>query len=274
MLTTRKGFRLDGGPTPAAALVGDVWRARSVLAILARKEFFVRYRRASLGLAWAIVLPLVQAIVLSVVVSRFVRFHTGVNYAVFVYSGTLAWNYFSGSLSAGAGAIVDGQDMSTKVYFPRALFPLTAVASGLYGLVLSMFVLLALSVAVGAGVGLHAFLLIPALGLTILLSASFSLVLALLQVYFRDIRYIVQASLIAWFYITPVFYPLRAVGHLRPYVQANPVTGIVELFRAATVGTDPGWGVAIWWTFGWSAALLVLAVRLYRTYDRTCTDLL
>jgi ABC-type polysaccharide/polyol phosphate export permease len=267
-------FELSAAPTPARELVRGLWRARTLLAILARKDFFVRYRRASLGLAWAIILPLVQAAVLAVVLSRFVKFHTPVNYTVFVYSGTLAWNYFSSTLIAGAGSIVDGQELSTKVYFPRSIFPLVPVASGLYGLGLSVVVMLVLALAVGAGIGLRVLLLLPAVAATVLLTAGASLVLGVVQVYFRDMRYIVQAALMAWFYVTPVFYPLNAVGRLRRLVAVNPASGMVELYRAGTVGADHGWAGAVIWTVAWSVVFFLAAVALYRGHDRVCTDLL
>lgn len=268
------GFRLTGRPVPLRDLLGDLWQSRTLLAILARKEFFVRYRRASLGLAWAVILPLVQATVLAVVVQHFVRFHTGLSYAVFVYTGTLAWSYFSTTISTGAGSIVDSQELSNKVYFPRAVFPLTTAAAGLYGLALSVVSAVVLAVVFGASLDVHILLLIPATALTVLLASAGALVVAVLQVYFRDMRYVIQAALIAWFYVTPVFYPLSAVGGLRRLVEVNPVTGIVELFRASVGGADPGWWVSVGWTVAWTGALLGVALALYRRYDRICVDLL
>jgi lipopolysaccharide transport system permease protein len=126
----REGFCLTNDKTPVLALLRDLWRSRELLAVLARKEFYVRYRRTSFGILWAVGLPLVQAIVLSVVLSHFVRFKTGANYPVFVFSGTLAFTYFSNSLTAATGSIVDNNAVSTKIYFPRAVFPLMVVLSG------------------------------------------------------------------------------------------------------------------------------------------------
>lgn len=269
-----QSFELRGGPVRVSNLLRDLWRSRRLLVILARQEFFVRYRRASFGLLWAVVLPLVQAVVLAVVLSHFVRFHTGTNFAVFIFAGTVAFTFFSTGISAGVSSIVDGQTLSTRIYFPRALFPLVAVGAGVYGLCLSSIVLVALGIGLGAALGPNLVLLIPAAVVSVALTATMSLVFAVLQVYFRDLRHLVQAALIAWFYVTPIFYPLSAIGRFRPLVEANPATGMVELYRGAVGTADPGWLTSLWWTLGWTGALAIAALLLYRRYDRICVDLL
>jgi len=269
-----KGFSLSGPATPLPDLVRGIWDSRRLLTLLSRKEFFVRYRRASFGVVWALVLPLLQAIVLAVVVSRFVTFDTEGNFTLFVFAGTLVWSFFSQTISGGTTAIVDNADMSAKIYFPRALFPLVVVGAGLYGLVISAFILEVFVLGFGEFVPPRAALLVPAIVVLVALSTAASLVLAALQVYFRDMKYVIAAALLPWFYLTPIFYPLDRVGRLRTLVEINPVTGAVELLRAATVGADPGWAVALWWTFAWTAGLLVLAAIIHRRHDRVMSDLL
>lgn len=270
----REGFQLTGSPPPVRRLALDLWHARDLLVVLGRKEFFVRYRRTSFGLIWAIGLPLIQAAVLAVVLKHFVRFKTGGNYPLFIYSGTLSFTFFSQVITNGAGSIVDGQGISTKIYFPRAVFPLTSVIAGLYGFLPSLVVLLGLELAEGVTPGVRTLLILPAAALTVAVASSMSLVFAVLQVYFRDVKFIVQAALIAWFYVTPVFYPLSAVQRLAPYIKVNPTTGFVELFHASTVGADHGFLVAVWWAIGWSALFYSAALVLYRRFDRVCTDLI
>jgi ABC-type polysaccharide/polyol phosphate export permease len=88
------------------------------------------------------------------------------------------------------------------------------------------------------------------------------------------VKYLVQAGLLVWFYVTPVIYPLAEVGGLRPWIEANPASGVVQLFRAATVGADAGWGTSVAWAFGWSVVTLAAAVALHRRHDRVFVDLL
>ncbi|MHB8467785.1 MAG: ABC transporter permease [Acidimicrobiales bacterium] len=268
------GFELTAEPTPVGVIVADVWRYRRLLAILARKDFFVKFRRASLGMGWAVLLPLIQALVMAVVLQHFVKFKTGINYAVFVFAGTLIWSFFAMAVGTGSTSIVDGQGLSTKVYFPRALFPLVSVAANVYGTVLTTAVLIGLAIVVGVPLDFRLLWLVPALGLTVALTAGFSLVFAVMHVYLRDMKYVVSAALTAWVYATPVFYKLSVVGHLRPFVEANPVTGAVEMTRAALGAADTGWWISVVCTVAWILGLFAVALALYRRFDRVCTDLL
>jgi lipopolysaccharide transport system permease protein len=265
---------LDGEVTPVRTLLKDLWRSRELLVVLARKEFFVRYRRASFGMVWAVGIPLVQAVVLAVVLHHFVRFKTAGAYPVFVFSGIVGWNFFSSGISTATGSIVDNREISTKIYFPRAVFPAMTVFSGVYGMALTVVLLIVFESAYGTVPGIRTLLLLPAMALAVVLTVAVGLVLAALQVYFRDVKFVVQAALLGWFYLTPVFYPLNALGKLRPLLRANPVTGLVELFRAGSVGADPGWVTSIWWSLGWTAALVAAAALLYRRFDRVFADLL
>jgi ABC-type polysaccharide/polyol phosphate export permease len=247
---------------------------RQLVVILARKEFFVRYRRASFGLAWAVLLPLVQAGVLALVLSRFVRFDTDVAYAVFVYTGMLAWSFVSNAVTASSTAIVDNASITSRIYFPRAVLPLMAVMSGTYGFVGALPVLLVLPVLTGSGLGPEIVLLAPAVLLAVALAAAAGLVLSVLHVWFRDVRFIVSATLMPLFYATPVFYPLEALeGPLRTAIAANPVTGVVQVFRVA-IGEDgvalAPVAVSVAAVVGLGAVGLVLQARR----DRVMADLL
>jgi ABC-type polysaccharide/polyol phosphate export permease len=271
-----EGFELTGRPAPLHQMLTEVWRSRDLLRMLAKKDFVARYRRASLGMAWAVGLPLVQAVVLAVVLSHFVRFKTNVNYATFIYTGTLAWTFFSGTLTSTTTAIVDGQVLATKIYFPRAILPLTTVAASLFAFLPGLPLLIILALAFGVHLGVHTLLLIPATLLMIAFTTSISLVAAALHVYFRDMRYIVQAVVVPWFWASAVFYPISFLSHgpLRTVIELNPATGMILLFRAAVVGGDQGWIVTLWWPFVWTGVFLVLAAELYRRFDRVFVDLL
>lgn len=267
------GFELRDEPTPVRRLVADVWSHRTLLAVLARKDFHVRYRKAGLGMLWAIGLPILQAVVLAVVFERFVGDDLP-DYGAFVLAGVLPWTFVSGTLPTAATSIVDGSDLSTRIYFPRSLFPLVTVAANLYGLALGLFVLLAGVALYGVPLDAHVLLLVPAVALAIAFTTALSLLLAALHVHFRDVRYVLQAALLAWFYVTPVIYPLDKAGSLAPWLRVNPVTGIVELFREATVGAAPQLLTSIAWTAGWTVVLAVGAALLYRRYERLFADLL
>jgi len=270
-----EGFDLEGERSKLRQIFVDSWRSRDLIVMLSRKDFFVRYRRASFGLLWAVGLPAFQALVLSVVFSRLIRFETGVPYGVFVFAGITPWSYFNSSISSAATSIVDGQTLATKVYFPRAILPFVVIGANFMAFIPAVVVLVAFALLSGVTIGWNLLLLIPATLVLLGLTAAFSLVLSAAHVYFRDVRYVVAAALIAWMYATPVIYPLDKMhGTIRTIIEINPATGMVELFRQAVGVHDPGWMATLPWTFGWMAALLVVGAMLHRRFDRVFVDLL
>ena len=270
-----EGFELEGERSALRQIVGDAWRARDLVIMLSRKDFFVRYRRASFGLLWAVGLPAFQATVLSVVFSRLIRFETTVPYGLFVFAGITPWSYFNSSLSSAATSIVDGQGLATKVYFPRAILPLVVIGANFFAFIPALAVLVVFAIISGAPVGLNLFLLLPAVLVLLALTSGFALVFSAMHVYFRDVRYVVAAALIAWMYGTPVIYPLEQMqGVVLFLVKFNPATGMVELFREAVGAHDPGGLSALPFTFGWIVALWIFAAVLHRRFDRVFVDLL
>lgn len=271
-----EGFELHGSATPVRRLLRELAGSRELLAMLARKDFFVRYRRASLGLVWAIGLPLIQAAVLTVVFTRVIRIDVGIPYVVFALAGILPWTFFSTCLTSGSTSIVDGSGLASKIYFPRAVLPLTTTMGAMYTLVPSLGVLLVAMAIGGVSFGWEIVLLVPGIALLVATTTGFVLVTSVLHVYFRDLRFVVQASLTAWFYVTPVIYPLdRVPESLQGYLQANPMTGVVQLFRTVVLGVD---GVDLFPALAWSivtaSVLLVLGILLQARYNRVCVDLL
>ena len=275
MRASVEGFDLTGRPLPLRRLVADVWDARQLLVVLARKDFYVKYRRASFGMLWAVGLPLFQAGVMALVFSNVIDIHTGTSYPVFVFSGFLGWTFFSTTLSAASTSIVDGATMSSRIYFPRAVLPLAAVATNLYGFVINIGVLFVLCLLFDVSLSADVLLLVPATVLMTALTVAFALLTSAMHVYFRDVRYIIVAAVTAWFYITPVLYPIElASGALETLIRLNPVTGVVELFRAATVGADPGWLGTVGITCVWIVVVGVIATALQHRFDRVFSDLL
>ena len=267
-----EGFELRGETTPLVPWLRSLWASRALTRVLARKDFLVRYRRASLGVLWAVGLPVLQAVVLAVVFSRVVRVETEAPYWAFVFSGLVPGAFVLSTVTAASTSIVDGSSLSSKVYFPRAVLPLATVLANLYGAVVSL-VLLLLVVVLAGELEPRIVLLVPAVLLAVALTVGGALVGSALHVTFRDTRYLLQAIGAVWLYATPIAYPLGLLpGGLRAVVEANPATGVVELFRAATVGADPGWGTSLVWAVGWTVVLLVAGVLLHLRGDRTFAD--
>jgi ABC-2 type transport system permease protein len=264
---------LTESPATRRAWLADVWRHRAVLAMLSRKDFQTRYKRASLGVLWAVAVPLVQAVVMAVVFSKAFNLTTGYSYGAFVMSGIVAWSYFASTLTTSSTAIVDGSGLTDKVWFPRALLPIVPAFANLVGLVVSTLILVVLLPVFDTPIGPRLLLLLPASALLVLLSLAIGLVLSALHVYFRDVRFLVQAALLVWLYVTPVLFPQELLRRYSALLDLNPVTGVVTLFHEAVIG-DTGAGVArpVVVTVVVTLGLLLAAMEIHRYHDRLFVD--
>jgi lipopolysaccharide transport system permease protein len=270
------GFDLRPGPTPPGMLLRDIWQARGLVRSLSRKNFYVRYRRATLGFVWAGIMPLLQALAITLAFSVVLKVRAATAYPVFVFSGLAGWNYYSGTLSSASTAIVDSASMASRIYFPRAINVLVQVATALYGYAISMVILLAVALIAGDGLTYRALLLVPATVLVVWLTAALALCIAAMHVYVRDLRYAVGAMTAALFYLTPVAYPFERIPeHLRWIIILNPATGVVQLYRAALIQPAPPlWLSAAGVSILWAAAATGLALYLHCRNDRNFADLL
>ena len=242
--------------------------------MLARKDFQVRYKRASFGVLWAVAVPLLQAAVLAVVFSHIVRIPGKVPFGPFVFAGTTCWSYLSATTQTSVSSIVDGSGLTDKVWFPRALLTIVPCLANLVALGVSVVALLAVAPILGARLTPWLLMLVPATLLLIAFTLSLGLVLSALDVYFRDVKFLTTAALLVWMYITPVIYPQAILGKLGPWLDFNPATGIVDLFHLAVLGQFESWHRAVIVTVVVTVALFVAGIEAHRRYDRLFVDLL
>ena len=201
---------------------------------LAKKDLKVRYKSATLGFLWTILNPLLMMVALTVVFSMFLRIKTEFPYSIFVLTGLIPWTFFNLSLSSCTNSITDNCNQIKKVYFPREIIPLSIVLANLVNYLLSLLILLFLLLFFRIKLT-YLVLLVPIIiGVQLLFTIGISLITSSLNVYYRDIRYIVEATLLIWFYATPVFYPISMVPErFRPYYFFNPMAGIIYSYREA-----------------------------------------
>ncbi len=265
-------LELSGEVTPVRRLVGDLVRNLDLLPMMAMQDYKARYRSAALGIAWSVFLPLIQAGVLAVVFSFVVKIETEQPYVVFILSGTTAWSFFNGSLASGSTSIVDQSGIASKLYFPRLILPAVPATANAFSFAISTAVALVVTLAYGLIPGPH-LLLLPVAMLVLALLAYFAAAsLAVLHVYSRDVRYIVQAGIPILFYATPVIYPPSLVGDYRWLLDLNPATGAVLFFRWTLFGEVEGLGRSLLATFAWLVVLGAVTLRVYRRHERTAVD--
>jgi ABC-type polysaccharide/polyol phosphate export permease len=270
---------LRGERTRPVALLKDFWAHRDLLTMLARQDYRSRYRSASLGLLWAVMLPMLQGLVIAVIFSHIVGGGRAHFYVPYVIIGATSFSFFSSSLTASSTSIVDSAAIAGRIYFPRLVLPTVTPTANLPGLLISTALALTVSLSFGQRPGWWLLLLPCAILLAWLLVVSLGALLTMIHVYSRDIRYLVQATTLVLFYATPIIYLLgkqpgvRALpDRLVPFVLANPMTGVVQLFRLAQMGHAAHVGTALIITGGWIVGLLLLTVLAYCRYERVACD--
>jgi lipopolysaccharide transport system permease protein len=210
-----------------------LWAYRSLLVAFTRRQYQLRYRQSFAGFAWAIFMPLVTLVVGTVVFKRIANVDTGeTNYAVFTLAALAPWTFFASSLQMGAGAVVNAAQMVAKLAFPRAVLPLSLVGIAFIDFGISMAIFVAVAFIMGEGLRVT-FLLFPALiAIEIVLVLGLVFLFSAMNVFARDVRLGVPLMVQLWLFLTPVMYPLsRVPDDLRIFYLANPMTGLVELFR-------------------------------------------
>jgi ABC-2 type transport system permease protein len=220
-----------GGRGPLAS-IAEMWRFSEVLEELVKRDLKVRYKRSVLGIFWTMLNPLLMMVITSIVFSNLFRASIN-NFPIYVLSGYIVWTFFSQSTVAASSSILDSSGLTRKVYVPPALFPLACVVSALINLTLALVPLVLLMIVTG-GTFSWALLCLPISALVLALFCyGVGLILASSAVFFRDAVYTYQVLLVAWMYLTPLFYPEQIIpDRFKVFVYLNPVYHLVELFRA------------------------------------------
>lgn len=215
---------------------GNFVRHRELLSNLIRKELKVKYKNSALGFVWSLANPLLYLVVFSLVLTEFLKAQMP-QYHFYLLSGLLAWNMFTAVLPATSRSIVDNASLVTKIYFKREVLPLSAVGAGVVHFLLQFGVLLvAMLVFSHERFWDAGFVLFPFASIALLtLLAGMGLILACINVYYRDVQHLVEVGLLAWFWLTPIVYPSSIVRSSRFWgiYLLNPMTPIVLGFQRA-----------------------------------------
>ena len=233
--------RPGGGPGPVLALK-TLFDHRDLFWTLTRHRVRVRYKQSVLGLAWAILQPVALMLIFTLAFGRIARVPSeGIPYPLFAYTGLLTWSFLSTGLSSVTHSIVAHAQLITKVYFPREILPLTYIAAALFDWCVGAVVLAALLAYYDHAVTWSALYGLPIVVLLAGLVTGAGFLLAALQVRFRDVGLAIPLIIYLWLFATPIAYPLSAVPEsYRSWFLLNPMTGIVESFRAAVIrGSRP-----------------------------------
>ena len=225
----------------------ELWQYRDLLLSLVRRDLAVRYRRSALGFFWSFLNPLLMMVVFSIVF-QVVRPLSVRNYALFVLTGLLAWNFLAGSLSGAARSITGNANLIDKVYFPREVLPLSVVLSNLVNFLLSLVVFIPLALLLGAQFSVWTLALPLIIGVQLILVTGLALLLAAINVTYRDTELVLDVALTGWFFLTPIFYELELLPKTvagfsfdvwRLVYTLNPMATLVTDYRYILLYENP-----------------------------------
>lgn len=254
----------------------DLWQAREVAWVFGRRDIVLRYRQTAIGVLWVVLQPLVGAGIFAIIFGGVAKLPSdGVPYFMFSYVGMLVWNVFANVLTRASSSMVANQQLVAKVFFPRALVPLSSALSVLVDFAVAAALGLVLLVGFGVSPGWGILLAPFWLACALLLALGLGLWGAALMVKFRDVAYVVPWLTQVGLYATPVAYAASAAPpKLAWFFAVNPLAWIVEGFRSAFLGL----GAPIWWQVVGApvAALAVFALGLlyFQSRERQFADLI
>ncbi|MBI3875216.1 MAG: ABC transporter permease [Verrucomicrobia bacterium] len=263
----------------------ELWLYRELFGFLAYRDILIRYKQTYLGVAWAVLQPLLTMVVFTVVFGRMAGFSDKFNvpqqvYAVLTLAGLVPWLFFANAMSASSQSLVASANMISKIYFPRLIIPASAVISGMVDFAIALGILLAMMAVYGVAFT-PALLLLPFFFAVAALAAfAVGLWLSALNVKYRDVKYVVPFLVQMGLYASPVGFPSNLVRDkfgdtVAFFYSLNPMVGVIDGFRWCVLGArfEPYWP-------GFAVSLVVIAVLLvtgaiyFRTAEKTFADVI
>ena len=254
----------------------DIWAHRELLGLLTRRELKARYKDSTLGFFWSLMRPLTMLLIYYLAVGKFLGAERAIpQFAIYIFTGLTAWNLFSEIVASGTGSVVANSGLVKKVYLPREVFPLSSIGSALFNFAIQVVVLVvATFVARQPPTGSGLVYLPLAFALLLVFSTALALVLAAVNVYLRDVQYLVEIAIMVLFWTSPIVYSWEQVsmhmnGWMTQVYLANPITLAVQGFQRAfwTAGADEfvptQLGLRMWIALAISLVLLWICQRLF-----------
>ena len=243
------------GDAPAIGRIAALYQYRELLWMLAWRDIRVRYKHSVLGIAWAVLPPVLMVGIFTFVFGTINQInpagltgHATLPYSLFAFAGLVPWTFFANGLTAATSSLVSNRQLVTKIYFPREVFPLAAIVSAFIDFLIASVVL------VGYATFLHfssgdwryelqiSLLLLPiVVAVQVVLMLGLSLMLSMANLFFRDVGFLFRSIIQVWMFFTCVLYQLEATaGWKRLAIQLNPMTPIIRAYRDCLIlGRNP-----------------------------------
>lgn len=255
--------------------ITELWRYKELLYFFTWRDLKVRYKQTIIGVAWAVFQPLVTMFVFTIFFNKLANIPSdGIPYPIFVYTGLLFWQFFSNALSDTSNCLVSNQSIITKVYFPRLILPLSSVLTKLVDFGISASILLLLMIYYQFTPQLVSLIVIPiVLLISFMASVGLGLILAAINVKYRDVRYALPFFIQMLLFVTPVIYPASIAGKYSWILALNPMTGAIQSARAALLGTTEINWLLIGISFSACLILLFTGIYIFKKVERYFADI-
>lgn len=256
----------------------DLWRYRELFYVLAWRDLAVRYKQTSIGIAWAVIRPVLTMAVFTVVFGKIAALPApgGVPYPILVFAGMLPWQFFANALSEASNSLIGNANLISKVYFPRLIIPAGSVITSLVDLVISGVVLAALMAWYGYAPDWRVVTLPLFVALAFAVAAGMGVWLCALNVEYRDFRYVIPFIVQFGLYVSPVGFSSAVVPERwRMLYSLNPMVGVIDGFRWALLRGQPRLYLpGLLASAALTAVLVASGLAYFRRTERTFSDVI
>jgi lipopolysaccharide transport system permease protein len=268
-------FRIQPSTGWVSLKLRELWEYRELLYFLTWRDIKVRYKQTALGVLWALIQPLFTMLVFFFSFSKLAKIPSdGLPYPLFCYAALVPWSFFANGLTQSANSLVGSANLITKVYFPRLSIPLATVLSGVVDFLLAFGLLVVMMACYGVAPSYRVAFFPLFLLLALVTSLGVGLWLSALNVEYRDVRYVVPFITQFWLLATPIAYPSSLLPEpWRTVYGINPMTGVVEGFRWALLGTQQSPGPMLAVSSAAAVLLLVGGAFYFRRMEKTFADI-
>jgi lipopolysaccharide transport system permease protein len=257
----------------------DVWRYRDLISLFVRRDFVSRYKQTILGPLWFIIQPLITSLVFTVIFGNIAALPTdGLPQFLFYLSGNVLWGYFSSCLTNTSETFIANAAIFGKVYFPRLVTPISIIISNLLSFAIQFMFFLGFYIYFylqGAEIALTpwAFTLPLLILLLAGLGLGFGIIISSLTTKYRDLRYLVTFGVSLWMYATPVIIPVSSIPQgWRWVADVNPITPIIETFRAGFLGAGNAAWPGLAYSAGFMLVVMFIGVVIFNRVEKTFID--
>ncbi len=259
----------------AALNLRDLWIYRELVFFMVWRDVKVKYKQTLLGMAWAVIQPIMTMLVFTFLFDRVAKLPTdGIPYPVFSFTALLPWGLFIVALNQGSRSLVAHNNMVTKIYFPRLILPMSSVFAGLVDFAIAFVILIALMIYFQVTPAYHLLWTLPLfLLLAVITALGVALWLSAINVKYRDVNHALPFLTQFWLFVTPVAYSASVISEKWQLLYSlNPMAGVVNGFRWALLGTGNGPDAALWVSVAISILIFISGLFYFRSMEKTFAD--